>query len=416
MKILVVNTSESVGGAAIGAHRLVQSLQQLGVEVNLMVLHKSSDTPYVIGSSEPWRAKWNFIAERIRIWIANGLSRKNLFTVSIANTGTDITQTEAFRQADIIHLQWINQGMLSTDDIERIAKSGKPVAWTMHDMWELTGICHHALGCTRYREGCGQCPLLRFPKPTDLSATVLQRKLHAMHGRGIHYVAVSRWLADRAKESTLLGGEHISVIPNSLVMEKFPMTDRQQARNALGIRQKHVLIFGAVRIDLPIKGFQYLTKALQSLVERNDIRREDLHIIIFGTFRDDSMLKEIPISFTHVGPINSEQQLAQYYSASDVLVSSSLYETFGQTLIEAQACGCTPVSFEGSGQADIIRHGENGYLAQYLDSNSLADGIAWALKHDIPRESQRTYVAKHFASDVVAWKYLRLYEEILSKR
>ena len=62
--------------------------------------------------------------------------------------GTDITSLPEFQQADVIHLHWINQGMLSLKNIEKILASGKPVVWTMHDMWPCTGICHHARECT----------------------------------------------------------------------------------------------------------------------------------------------------------------------------------------------------------------------------------------------------------------------------
>ena len=51
--------------------------------------------------------------------------------MDIANTGTDITSLPEFRQADVIHLHWINQGMLSLKDIQRILASGKPVVWTI---------------------------------------------------------------------------------------------------------------------------------------------------------------------------------------------------------------------------------------------------------------------------------------------
>ena len=97
---------------------------------------------------------WKFVWERIVIWSANRFNKKNIFAVDIANTGTDITSLPEFQQADVIHLHWINQGMLSLRNIEKILASGKPVVWTMHDMWPCTGICHHARECTRYQQEC----------------------------------------------------------------------------------------------------------------------------------------------------------------------------------------------------------------------------------------------------------------------
>ena len=71
--------------------------------------------------------------------------------------------------------------------------------------------------------------------------------------------------------------------------------------------------------------------------------------------------------------------IAKLYAAADVTVVASLYETFGQTIIEGMACGCPAVSFDNSGQTDIINHLENGYLAKYKDTDDLATGIKWVI-------------------------------------
>lgn len=85
-------------------------------------------------------------------FLCNHLNRKNLFAVSIANTGTDLLGHPLVEEADIIHLHWINQGFLSLRDIERLVKQNKPIVWTMHDMWPCTGICHHARDCESFRQ------------------------------------------------------------------------------------------------------------------------------------------------------------------------------------------------------------------------------------------------------------------------
>ena len=73
---------------------------------------------------------------------------------------------------------------------------------------------------------------------------------------------------------------------------------------------------------------------------------------------NEKTLKEIPVEYSYMGYVQ-EDSLSQIYSASDAVVSSSLDETFGQTLVEAMACGCLPVSFDNSGQTDIIDHLES---------------------------------------------------------
>ena len=106
------------------------------------------------------------------------------------------------------------------------------------------------------------------------------------------------------------------------------------------------------------------------------------------------------------------------YSAADAVVCASRYETFGQTLIEAQACGCLPVSFGNSGQTDIITHLKNGYLAKAYSVDDLAKGIHWALsegKSQVSQQDMRDEVVHRYSSDVVAQQYLTLYKTILNK-
>lgn len=153
MRVLIINTSERIGGAAIAAGRLMESLKNNGIKAKMLVRDKQTDQISVVGLKRSWLQVWKFMWERIVIWSANRFQRYHLFDVDIANTGTDITSLPEFRQADVIHLHWINQGMLSLKDIRKILTSGKPVVWTMHDMWPCTGICHYARECTNYQQG-----------------------------------------------------------------------------------------------------------------------------------------------------------------------------------------------------------------------------------------------------------------------
>ena len=362
MKILLVNTSECTGGAAVACGRLLDALNRHGVKAKMLVRDKQTDNLRVVSVKHKWLMKWYFLWERLLIWMANCFSRKHLFAVDIANAGIDITTLPEFQEADLIHLHWVNQGMLSLSGIEKILSSGKPVVWTMHDMWPCTAICHYAYTCEHFKHECGSCRFLANPGKHDLSYRVFQAKRKLLSGRKINVVAVSQWLAQQVKESTLLGDMPLKVLPNTLQISDFPMSNKADARKQLGLAHKYILLFGAARIDDPIKGINFLLEAI---------------------------------------------------------VSASYYETFGQTLIEAQACGCIPVSFNNSGQTDIIRHKENGYLAEYLSTDDLAKGIRWGLEEApivVSREELRKDVATRFGTDTVAKQHIEFYQQILKKQ
>lgn len=414
MKVLLVSTAERTGGGAIAARRLLTALNQSGIGASMIVRDKQSNMPAVIPLGHKWLGKWRFAWERFVIWCNNLFSRRNLFKVSIANTGFDITGLPAFRQADIIHLHWVNQGMLSLDDIRRILESGKPVVWTMHDMWQCTAICHYAYTCGRFRTECKQCPFLRFPGEHDLANRVFVKKERLFQDHIIHIATVSRWLERQVQESALLRHCPTCVIPNTLPLSEFRILDRMECRRRLGVpTDRKIILFGAARVDDPIKGFPIVLEAIRRLLGRHPSYSDKLHLVTFGTYKQEK--PAFPVEHTDMGWVKDNVTLSTLYSAADIAVSASLYETFGQTLIEAQACGCIPVSFGNSGQSDIIRHRQNGYIADYLSTMSLSEGMHWGLTEGakISKDALREEVVGRYSAEVVAAQYRTLYEQLV---
>lgn len=126
MRVLIINTSERTGGAAVAAQRLCEALNNNGVKAKMMVRDKETDDITVVGTKNGWRAQAGFLWERWCVYCHLHFSRKHLWEIDIANAGTDITKTREFREADVIHLSWINQGMLSLKTIRKILRSKKP--------------------------------------------------------------------------------------------------------------------------------------------------------------------------------------------------------------------------------------------------------------------------------------------------
>ena len=209
MRVLLINTSERIGGAAIAASRLMESLKNHGIKAKLLVRDKQTDQISVVSLDHNWRMVWKFVWERIVIWSANRFNKKNIFAVDIANTGTDITSLPEFQQADVIHLHWINQGMLSLKNIEKILASGKPVVWTLHDCNAFTGHCafFDAVNCDRWRNLCGSCPQKSaYPKSwfADQSARNLQEKRTLTTGlSNLTIVTPSKWLKNLVANSAI---------------------------------------------------------------------------------------------------------------------------------------------------------------------------------------------------------------------
>lgn len=146
LKVAMISHSDMLGGASVVTYRLMKALKAEGVDARMSVYNRLTDDASVRQVGTAGTRGVRFAWERVRIMAANGFRRDDLFKVSTADTGFNLSRDPWIREADVILLGWINQGLLSLDDIEALGRLGKPVVWVMHDMWCLTGICHHSLG------------------------------------------------------------------------------------------------------------------------------------------------------------------------------------------------------------------------------------------------------------------------------
>src|ERR1700753_4303680 len=143
MKVTLINTSDAGGGAPAACMRLLKALQQLRVDVRLLVQQKKTAEQAVVtaGSGKLYNfiSKLNFLRERLPFIWFKAKSREVSFAFSPANDGMDISTNPAISNAAILNLWWIISGFLSLAGIKRLFETGKPVVWTLHDMWAFTG-------------------------------------------------------------------------------------------------------------------------------------------------------------------------------------------------------------------------------------------------------------------------------------
>lgn len=414
MKVVLVSLSDVNGGAAVVTYRLKQVLCREGVDARMLVLSRSVDDDSVAVLGNSLSRKWKFLWERGVIYLRNGFDRADLFKVSIADTGFDITRHPWVKDADVVMLNWINQGMMSLADVRRLA-AVKPVIWTMHDMWCMTGACHHAHECERFTGECGCCPYFNGgAREHDLSRSTWRRKRALYDSVPLHFVAVSNWVARKAAESSLLGQHRISVIPNAFPVDEYRVAPVSQPEMPGVDFTRRLILMGAARLDDPIKGLEYAIKSLNIFVDRYPDETARCQAVFFGDMRRPELLQQLRMPYRHIGRVSDPQALRDLYASAEVVLSSSLYETLPGTLIEGQAAGCVPVSFGRGGQADIIDHRVNGYLARYLDCDDMADGIRWALDSNLPRPAQHDSVVARFSSTAVARRYIALCRELIS--
>ena len=419
MRVLIINTSERMGGAAIAAGRLMDALRNNGIQAKMLVRDKQTDRVTVIGLKKSLWKIWQFIWERIVIWKANHFKKHNLFEVDIANTGTNVISLPELSQADVIHLHWINQGMLSLKDIRRIIESGKPIVWTMHDMWPFTGICHYAGDCDKYTSHCENCPILYKGNKKDLSFHTFQQKKRMLEGSHIHFVSCSQWLGNMAKRSKLIGNHSIVSIPNAINTNLFKPRDKQAARHKLGLpMDKQLLLFGSMKTTDKRKGIDYLVNACELLAKSHPDFCKQLGVVILG--KESNLYESLfPFPIYSMNYVNSEKELADIYNAVDLYVTPSLQDNLPNTIMEAMACGIPCVGFNVGGIPEMIDHLHNGYVADYKSAEDFAKGIHWALSEgeyeSLSQEAHRK-VLTSYSESAVAKRYIEVYNKIMGNK
>ena len=418
MRILIVNTSEKNGGAAVAANRLMEALNSNGEDAKMLVRDKQTDDKRVVTLRRSRLHWWRFLWERWCIFLHLHLSRQRLFELDIANTGTDITTLPEFKAADIIHLSWINQAMLSLADIKKIVNSGKPVVWTMHDIWPATAICHYARGCKQFHTACHHCPLLpRGGGNNDLSARVWRKKTAVLQDKSILFVACSKWLEGQAKQSALLKNQIVTSIPNPIDTRIFCKQDKKQARRAFGLPEnKQLILFVSQRVTDERKGVNYFIEALQQLVTEHPAMKQNTGVIILGGHSAE-VAARLPIPAYALGYVSDAEKIASVYNSADLFVLPSLEDNLPNTIMEAMACGIPCVGYRVGGIPEEIDHLKNGYVAAYKDVNDLARGIYWVLneaEYDALSTQAIEKVISCYSQKAVSLRYIEVYNQALA--
>lgn len=423
MNILMLNTSQGGGGAALASSRLAIALRKSGHTVERMVMLPSGNDPMVTtpwGKSRMgyWINRRHFLIERLGIFLRLGLRREHLWKVDTASSGVDICRSEAFRRADVVHLHWINQGFLSLNSIRKIIASGKPIVWTLHDLWPLTSICHYAGDCRRFVSSCHDCPLLPRWTHFDTALKVYNLKRSIYREGHIHFVGCSQWIASQAEESRLAHHASVTSIPNPIDTEAFSPGSRDDARLKFHLpTNKRLLLWAAQKVTDERKGLKHLLRALAILKEKHADEAQRVGVVILGG-RADEAARLFPVETFPIGFLNSQTDIVDAYRAADAFVLPSTEDNLPNTVMESMACGIPAIGFSVGGVPEMIAHRHTGYVAHSADAADLAEGIRHVLFADAANSygmAARERACKLYSESVVAAKFTQLYNEAINE-
>lgn len=322
----------------------------------------------------------------------------------------------AIAQADgVVHVHWVNNATLSA---RRLGMLPRGSVITLHDEWLYCGAEHYrpVVGSERYREG-----YLKGNKDVagvDWNRVAWRAKVRALTDRDdLIFTVPSSWVLERARQSALLRGKDIRLLPNPIETDHFDIlssSERKQARRAYGFRDDDiVIVFGAVSGDKnPVKGFDLLQQALQQLASQRPGLTEKVKLLSFGGPAPGRGEWE-GFEIAYAGTLRGAPEMRVAYGLADVTVAPSLVEAFGQVAAESLACGTPVLAFATSGLLDIVQHEVSGLLAAPFDAASLAQHLLRLV--EMPAEQRlamgqrgREFVETTFSTQVVAEQYKKI--------
>lgn len=401
MKVLHLIGGSHKNGAFQGANILHENLIECGIDSEILNNHlpnknKSIKNIHFINNTFLKNIKYNFLKIIDKIFNSIFLpSPRSTFTSGLF--GFDITKEKKYRESDIIHIHWLNQGFIN---IKSLSKIEKPIIWTLRDMWAFTGGAHYTIDFERYEK-------------SKLSNFIKRRK-KKFYPKQIIFVAISNWIKSLAETSEVLSNFKLKRIYNNIDIENFKKISKKKAMSYLNIStKKKIILYGAQDPQNNRKGWDILIETLRN------IDKSKYFLLIFGKFWSDDALKKIGIEFKSLGFVEDRNYLNNIYCSSDIFLFPSKQEAFGKTWAEAMICRIPVVCFDKSCASEFIDHKINGYIVDKIDPFKFRKGIEW-ISSSFEKNNNDLDIFENKIENLnaknVAKQYIQLYKELIQNK
>ena len=410
MRVVHLSHSDSFGGAANFALRIIDSLNSIEVDNTFLVSSKIGRLSNTHVVSPQGNNLLNFVKAKIS-QISDRQIRKlekteipmdkspNLFGAINAST---------LNKYDCVHFHYINGGLIS---ISQIGKISKPILWTMPDMWPFLGGEHYLTHTdnVRFLSGYLNSNRNKLDLGIDISKYIYKQKVNNF--KDLNLVAPSSWLANQAKKSFLFKNKSIEVIPPPIDFQIFKPIGSLRFRKFHSIDEDDFVIgfLGGTQIR---KGWKFVYDLILY-----GLNEDKWKFILGGVGR--SKYPSLPSSVIILGTVNSQEEMLEFYSSIDVLLVPSIQEAFGLVAQEAQSCGVPVIVFSETGCSEIVKDSYSGFVVKNRSVNDLVKPLEFLhnlskvqrinMSADIRLRSQKLWDKSNIAE-----KYREKYREIIS--
>tara|TARA_Y100000816_G_C26106914_1_gene588565 strand:+ start:381 stop:1625 length:1245 start_codon:yes stop_codon:yes gene_type:complete len=412
MKILHVGYSDTLGGASIAMMRLHSALKKFGFNSKVLVGEKLSLDENVIGAN----SRTEILLNELKIKLARQkkyiYKHDGKYSHSLNLFNSNILKKIDLIKPDVVNLHWVNNELIS---IKQIAKIKYPIVWTFNDMWPMCGGEHYSDN-QRFIKGYNNTSKEINERGFDLNRFLWNMKRKNWSSNIKQIVCISNWLKKKAVASKLFKNHKIDYIPCTIDSSKWFPLDKIDAKHKLKLPiNKVILLFMSTNGTKDFrKGFSYI----KNYLENTKINKNNLLLLNVG---ENNNIKFNGIETKNINKkFNGEaEKLRLFYSASDILLTPSILEAFGQVAVEAASCGTPSIGFTNTGLVDAISHTNTGYLAKYKDQYDFNFGLNTILKNVLNdkyyyRNNCVKFVEDNFSSNLISKKYIELYKKTIN--
>ena len=398
-KILHLSASDS-GGAYVFAENLITGLHAHNIEAKHLVFSGDNESfKFSNFKKLDHFIKFSLHAAEKFMQLFYDKDKDVRFKFSLGKPGMPgFMLKNICKDYDIIHLHWINKGFINVKDLASIKK---PIVWTCHDLWPISGGCHLSYDCQNFQKACGNCQFMKNPSAHDLSNTLHQQKANLYKNLNLSFVSPSAWM-DRNVALSSLGKNHKHLTINNGV-------DTEVFKHKEYTSDKFVIGFVAANLNDKNKALYRLIEAIKVLPNPYDFK-----LLLVGNKKHDFEF-EIPIECEQVSNIQTKEAMAEQYQKMDCLVCTSSIETFPTTLMEAYCCGVMGLGFNVGGIPEIIEK-MGGNCAPAFDVNALSLLIQNASSVRMDKQQVSEKAKAVFGLEKTASGYLKVYTDLFNNK
>nr|AXY99962.1 gt3 [Proteus penneri] len=330
--------------------------------------------------------------ERVCINLANSFIKKNItVNLIVFNLNNDFYSSELDEKVNLINFNTSNPIRLFIN-IRKIIKRRNPyskiLSFNYHISFYLSIL--RKFYSFEYITRSLNTLSLEFKNRKSLKDKII--KILVIYGLNSSKKIISQ---SNGMKNDLL---NFIISPEKIVTINNPINNKytymQEKREKREKKEKYILYVGRLSEQ---KGLEYLLHAFKKV-------KNEYTLLIIGNGEKLNELKELSINLKideRVKFLGQKNDITSFYINASLTVLSSIYEGFPNVLLESIACGTPVVSFDcPSGPSEIIINGVNGYLAEYLNSNDLAEKINMALSYNFEQEKVKNTILKFHTKNI----------------